>query len=311
MKKAVAVIICVMAIIIAGSAVSYYFFPGIIVKSFFMYNRLSAGLWRHEIQVDDHRWTYLEKGSGDVIIFLHGYGDSKEGWGAFPAVFTDRYRVIIPDLPGFGENFRISTDSYRVPDQARRLDRFTEILGVRSFHLCGESMGGTIAAYYATVHPDKVKSLMIMGAPGLRPAKKSEAMLAYEKDKTEGLYYKTEKGFHQLMEWAFDKPPQFPKPFVAYFVETAKARYSFNRKVFEDIYNYDFTILENRLPKISAPVLIIWGNNDRIIHPSTGEAIHRGLKESRYKVLNGGHMIYADDPVNTIQAYRDFLKPVK
>ncbi len=310
MRKVLIGLLSTLVIIIAGSAVTYFFFPVIIVKSFFIYSRLSAGLSRHEIQVDDHRWAYLESGRGDAVIFLHGFGDSKEGWGAFPAAFADRYRVIIPDLPGFGENSGIPSDSYRVPVQAKRLDRFVETIGLRSFHLCGESMGGTIAAYYATVHPDKVKSLLIMGAPGLRPAAKTEAMLAYEKDKTEGLYFKTEKGFNQLMEWAFAKPPQFPKPFVAYFVETSRVRYSFNRKVFEELYNNDFTILENRLTKISSPVLIIWGNNDRIIHPSTGEAIHRGLKKSRFEILNGGHMIYADDPVNTIKVYRDFLKSV-
>ncbi len=311
MKKALIIIICVVGIILGGCAASYYFFPGIIVKSFFIYNRLSAGLSRHEIKVDDHQWAYFAGVTGDVIVFLNGFGDSKEGWGAFPAPFMDSYRVIIPDLPGFGENSRVLSDSYRVPDQAKRLDRFVETIGLRSFHLCGESLGGTIAAYYATVYPDKVKSIMVMGSPGLRQAAKTDAMRAYEKDKTEGLYYKTEKGFHQLMGWAFAKPPQFPRPFVDYFVETARERYSFNKKMFDDLYKTDFTIMENRLLKITAPVLIIWGNNDRIIHISTGEAYHKGIKNSRLEILNGGHMIYADEPEKTIKVYRDFLKNLK
>jgi abhydrolase domain-containing protein 6 len=308
MKKTLGGLICALGVIVAGGIMCYFFFPGVIVQTAITVARCSAGLSRQEIQVDDHRWVYVEGGKGEVLLFLHGYGDSKEGWGEFPSAFKDRYRVIIPDLPGFGENSRVQADTYDISNQAKWLDHFVTAIGIKSFHLVGMSMGGGLAAYYAGEHPEKVKSLMIMGPLGVVSVQPSVAWLEYEKDKTGCLCWRTEKEFHRTMGWAFDHPPQMPMIFVDYAIDQGRRHYDFNKKIFNELVVKDRRILENRLSKIMAPTLILWGKNDRILHVSSGEIFRRGIKNSRLEILDCGHMVYLDEPVRTIEFYKDFLK---
>jgi abhydrolase domain-containing protein 6 len=308
MKKALIGILCALGIIAGAGLVLYFFFPAVIVKSAVAASRWSAGYSRHEVQVDDHRWVYLDGGKGDVILFLHGYGDSKDGWAGLPPAFMKDHRVVLPDLPGFGENSRVPADAYGIADQAKRLDRFAEAIGIKKFDLVGESMGGAIAAYYAGEHPEKVKSLMIMGPFGVRSDTPSVSWQEYQKDNSKILTYNTEEGFHRVMGWAFDHPPEFPGVFVAFFVSEAKINYDFNKKVWDDLGKGGLGILENRLAKISAPTLILWGKNDRIFHFSTGEKFKRGIRGSRLEILDCGHMVYFDEPAATIRLYKNFLK---
>ncbi len=93
--------------------------------------RWQAGLRRHTIQVDDHGWVYLEGGKGETILFVHGFGMEKDGWGLFPKAFSRAYHLVLPDLPGFGENSRSESVAYDVPSQVKRLNRFAESLGLK------------------------------------------------------------------------------------------------------------------------------------------------------------------------------------
>lgn len=311
MKKALIGVLVALCVVFSAGAILYLFFPGVCLNAIVQAARCFAGVSRHEVQVDDHRWVYLDGGKGEVILFVHGFGANKDFWGDMVSSFSGNYRVIVPDMPGFGENSQVSADNYGVPEQAKRLDRFVNAIGLKSFHLNGYSMGGGIAAWYAGEHPEKVKSLLLLGPFGVRNEKPSEAIISYERDKTEALYFKTEKGFHRMQSWGFDRPPQLPGRFVDYIVEEGGKNYDFQRKVFEDLYKGGLGILENRLGKIAAPTLIIWGNNDKIFLASSAEVFKRGIKNSRVEILNGGHMIIYDKPKKSVSLYRDFLKTLK
>jgi abhydrolase domain-containing protein 6 len=311
MKKALIGLLIAIGVIFSTGVFLYLFFPGVCLNVIVQAARCSAGVSRHEIQVDDHRWVYLDGGKGEVMLFVHGYGANKDFWGDMVKSFSGHYRVIVPDVPGFGENSQVKGDVYDIPSQAKRLDRFVNALGLKTFHLNGYSMGGGIAAWYAGEHPEKIKSLLLLGPFGVRNEKPSEAIVSYEKDKTEALYFKTEKGFRRMQSWGFDRPPQLPGRFVDYIVEEGGKNYDFQRKVFEDLYKGGLGILENRLGTITAPTLIIWGKNDKIFLASSGAVFKRRLKNSRVEILDGGHMIFMDAPVKTISLYRDFLANLK
>lgn len=311
MKKALIGLLIAIGVLFSAGALLYLVFPGTCLGALAQAARCSAGVSRHEIQVDDHRWVYLEGGTGDVMLFIHGYGANKDFWGDMVRAFGGSYRVIVPDVPGFGENSQVEGDLYDIPSQARRLDRFVNALGLASFHLNGYSMGGGIAAWYAGEHPEKVKSLLLLGPFGVRNDGPSEAVAAYEKDKTESLYFRTVKGYHGLQHFAFDRPPQLPGRFIDFIVDEGERNYDFHRKIFEDLWNGGLGVLEPRLGKITAPTLVIWGKNDRIFLASSAAVFKKGIRNSRVEVLDGGHMIFMDAPEKTIGLYRDFLKSIK
>lgn len=308
MKKALIGLGVAVCVAFSAGAFLYFIFPGVCLNAMVHAARCSAGVSRHEDQVDDHRWVYLDGGNGDVILFIHGFGANKDFWGDMVKSFSGSYRVIAPDLPGWGENSKVAMDNYGIPEQAKRLDRFVNAIGIKTFHLNGHSMGGAIAAWYAGEHPEKVKSLLLMGPFGLRNDRQSEPMKVYEEDTTESLYFKTENGFRRMQSWAFDRPPQLPGRFVDYIVEDGKKNYSFNKKIFEDLLKGGHGVLENRLGKITAPTLIIWGRNDKIFLVSSAAVFKRGIKNSRVEVVDAGHVMFMDEPEKTMSLYRNFLK---
>lgn len=111
-----------------------------VVNSALRWEQKLSRLERKTIHVGDHDIVYLEGGQGPTMVMLHGITGDSSNWVRFARHYTDRYRVIIPDLPGFGESSRIDSASYSIPVQSERLGELMRLLGVAQFHLVGNSM---------------------------------------------------------------------------------------------------------------------------------------------------------------------------
>jgi len=295
-------------LLVFSAWVLYYFFPGVVFESATHALRWWAGLERREVGVDDHTWVYLEGGEGETILFIHGFGADKDRWGPFLKGFSGSYRLIVPDLPGFGENSRVPSVSYDIARQVKRLNRFVETIGLAEFHVVGISMGGYVAAYYAGEYPKKVKSLALMDALGVKSRIPSYFWQSYKKDGKVVLLYKTPQEFEEFMSVLFYRPPWVPGRLKAYLSQKGADHYDFRKKVLEDMAKCGLYLLEDRLQRIRAKTLIIWGANDRILHVSSVEKFEKGLTNSRTVIIDRcGHVPYFEKPGETKRAYGDFL----
>lgn len=301
------ILIAVILLVLSGSVI-YYFFPGVVFESGTQALRWWAGLERHEVRVDDHTWVYLEGGKGDPILFIHGFGADKDRWGTFLKGFSGSYRLVVPDLPGFGENSGIDSASYDIKSQVKRLNRFVEKIGLAQFHLVGISMGGYIGAYYAGEYPEKVKSLALMNSAGVRSRIPSYFWQSYKKYGKVFLLYKNPQEFDEFMSVLFYRPPWVPGRLKSYLAKKSADRHEFRKKVLEDMARGGLNLLEDRLQRIRAETLIIWGANDRIMHVSSVEKFEKGLKNSRTVIIDKcGHVPYFEKPGETRRAYEDFM----
>jgi abhydrolase domain-containing protein 6 len=307
MKRAIRIAALCCAALVVVAALVYFLFPGAVIGAATQAARWSAGVSRAEIQVDDHTWVYLEGGKGEVVLFVHGFGENKDMWYNFPAAFSARYRIVVPDLPGFGENSKLAGRNYGIAEQAARLDRFAGAIGLKKFHLVGSSMGGGIAGYYAGAYPEKVVSLTLIGAFGVMADRKSEAMLMREKDRTVTLAVKKPGDFDRNMHLAYDDPPQMPSHIRNYLMPIFISQAEFEAKIFEDMWAGGLGILENRLAKITAPTLIMWGKNDRIFDVSSAEKFRKGIKNCRVVIMDAGHVVHNDQPEKAAETCLAFL----
>jgi pimeloyl-ACP methyl ester carboxylesterase len=270
--------------------------------------RWHGGLSRHTLQVDDHRWVYLEGGKGDTILFVHGFGMEKDGWGLFPKAFTGSYRLFLPDLPGFGENSRLESALYDVASQVKRLNRFAESLGLDRFHLAGSSLGGYIAGFYASEYPEKVKSLALFNPAGVNSPVQDDMWRRYAETGEIALVYRTKEGFEDILRLLFYRPPPVPGALKTYFAELGASNYAFYRKVLRDLEQGGRYQLDARLPCVEARTLVVWGANDRILHVSGAEIFRKGLKDVKVVILDDcGHAPFFEKRKETIKAYQDFL----
>ena len=258
------------------------------------FERFSAGLKRRAIQVGDHRVVYSEGGKGEPVVLVHGFGASADSWNRFAARLTKRYRVIAPDLPGWGASTRLETESYSYPKQVERLHQFLAQLGLRRVHLVGHSMGGFIASAYAAQYPDQIITLTLMAPHGVVEPQPSDLALSVAKGDN-WLVADSPQAFNRLLNNVFAKRPYIPGPVLRYLAKRTIQGSAKSAKIFAEMQTND-PPLEERLPRIKAPTLVIWGDQDRVLHVSSVDVFKQGIRSSEVLLLRGcGHMPMAEN----------------
>lgn len=278
-----------------------------LVNTFVGYERSKSGLEKKKIQVDNFEIAYLEGGEGETILLLHGFAGDKEHWTRFARSLTGKYRVIAPDSPPAGESSKIETEDYSILSQTKRLHNFASKLGLKKYHIVGNSMGGSIAGIYTTEYPDEVLTLGLFNSAGVKspnPSKLSEK-LAQGKNP---LIVSNEEEFDGLMKFSFVNPPYIPGFFKSEVMRKSAANKKFNEKAFSDIQK-DIYLLESRLSKINAKTLILWGESDNIIDVSSVEVFKKGIKNNKVVILEKcGHAPMIELPEESAKHYLEFIK---
>lgn len=121
------------------------------------------------LQVSDFNLHFLEAGAGPPLLLLHGLGGSNEDWEFQVPAFARHFRVIAPDLRGFGRSTR-GRRRAGVPRLAEDVRELLRHLGIERFHLIGHSMGGAVSLQLALEMPAAVERLVIANSvPTFRP----------------------------------------------------------------------------------------------------------------------------------------------
>jgi abhydrolase domain-containing protein 6 len=268
--------------------------------------RFSAGFRRRSIQVDDHRVVYSDGGSGEPVVLLHGFGASADNWNRFAGRLTKRHRVIAPDLPGWGQSTRIDSASYAYPQQVERLHQFLGALSLRRVHLVGHSMGGFIASAYAARYPEEVITLGLIAPHGVAEPQPSELTLSVAAGDN-WLVATTVPEFDRLLNKVFAKRPYLPKSVFRLLANHAIRNSAKSARIFAEMQSNDPT-LQERLPRIKAPALIIWGGQDRVLHVSCADIFRQGIKNSELLVIPGsGHMPLVENARECATAWLAFV----
>jgi abhydrolase domain-containing protein 6 len=281
-----------------------FLFPETLFKLAVKVERHSAGLVKKEIQVDDHKIVYLEGGKGQTVLLLQGFGANKDNWTRFAKYLTGDYHVVIPDIPGFGESSQTRKASYDAENELKRIDRFTEELKLVRFHLAGNSIGGMFAAMYGARYPQKVSTLALFAPGDVKSPKMSELAILLQKG-TNSLLAGSTEDFDKLIKLCFVKPPFMPSQFKKVLAADAIAHSDFNKKILDDMkWNHTGgmpspmeTFLEPYLPQIKAPVLIIWGDTDKILDVGGVAVLEKNLKNYKTIIMkNTGHIPMMENP---------------
>jgi abhydrolase domain-containing protein 6 len=279
-----------------------------VVDSALQLEQKVSRLERKTIKVGDHDIVYLEGGKGPTILMLHGITADSGNWTRFARHFTDKYHVVIPDLPGFGDSSRIQSASYSIPAQSERVHQLMQALGVQQFHLVGNSMGGYIGAYYAAHYPQQVLTLGLFDAAGVDSPNKTTFM----KELLNGnnlMLPKDREDFNRVLKLVMEDPPFIPGMARDVLADKALAHREFNRKVFAELQQQQLD-LAPYLPKITAPTLLLWGDQDRVIDISSIEVFQRNLTAAKTSVSilpNIGHLPMLEQPGETAKRYSAFL----
>jgi abhydrolase domain-containing protein 6 len=300
-------IIAALLIVVGGG--SYVFAPQWLMQANTMREAMNAQLEKHSVQAGDTQWVYYEGGQGPTIVLLHGFAARKEVWLKVAPMLTAHFRVVIPDLPGWGESSRVPNASYNIDNQAARLNDFVQTLHLQHALFVGHSMGGAIAGVYAAEHPQDVAELALIDSFGLKFKENDFAKEAMSgKDP---FIYDDRAGFLRATSLAFEHVPNIPGRFIDVFVKDNIKNRAFIESTFNELReDSQVNALQSRLDKLTMPTLGMWCHDDKIIDVSALDSLRNGLTHApaiSTSVLNGcNHMPQMEKPQEFSQVLTSF-----
>ncbi len=315
MKRFALGLTVVLLLVLSPLAVAYYSLPHHFTQPLLDVNRTLSGLSEKTVTVGPHAVHYLDGGvaaaGNEPLVLLHGIFAEKDHWVDFARPLTGRYRVIAPDLPGFGESGRLPDQTYDYATQTERLKDLLDALGVRRVHLAGNSMGGTIAALFAIAHPERVASVALIGAPhGIRSPQPSRMDGLIDAGKAP-LIARDKAEFAQMMDLVFAKQPFLPYPILQASEHAALQNADSNMRLWNAQLK-DRYLLDGRISALEQPTLVLWGAQDQVFDASGAELLRSRLQNTRIEVLPGvGHLPMMEAPSDTAQAYGRFLDTLR
>jgi len=272
--------------------------------------RSSAGLEPATVEVGNLDIAYLRNQQavdGDTIVMVHGFGANKDNWTRMAGYLTDDFNVYAIDLPGHGGSSKPLDIGYRLEDQAGYLARILEALSIGEAHIMGNSMGGAISALYAANHADRVKSLVLFDPAGI--LEYPSPLVDLVSDGNNPLIPKQPGDFERLMDFALEEEPFVPWPILSVMEDRAIANQKVNEVIFAAIRDAGFEAdFRNAIARIKAPVLIIWGRQDRVINYRNGEVFAQAIPDARLEVMEGiGHGPMIEAPEASAELFLEFI----
>jgi pimeloyl-ACP methyl ester carboxylesterase len=242
-----------------------------------------------------------EAGSGPPLLYLHGAEGPRAGWPPALATLAERFRVIAPDLPGFGQ----SSGGERMEDLLDLtiyLQDLLDALGLERAHILGHDLGGMAAAELAAAADRRVGALVLVAPLGLwvdddpildifATPRDVLAPLAWHELSSEGAV-------------AVLSPPETDE-------EAAQARLDLTRNLASAtrfIWPIPDRGLKRRIHRVTAPTLLIWGASDGVVPPSYGPRWQTLLpRASLVTIPSAGHEPMLEQPQAFAEAVLPFL----
>ena len=255
------------------------------------------------IQVDGNKIRYLESGdSKNILVLVHGLGASAERWNNVIPHFAKYYHVIVPDLIGFGYSDKPIVD-YTPDFFSTFLGKFFDTLKIKRPNVIGSSLGGQIAAEYASAHPDNIEKLILVSPSGVMK-QSTPALDAY----IMAALYPNEQSAKNAFEMMESSGNRVDDRIVRGFVERMQlpnAKLAFMSTVL-GLKNSE--AVTPKLHTINSPTLIIWGSKDPVIPIQYAESFASSIKDCRFYRMDGcGHTPYVQDPETFSSIVLDFL----
>jgi len=264
-----------------------------------------SGLKEKTIDVNGRHISYLTGGKGDPLLLLHGFAGGKEHWVWVTKYLGDYFRIIAPDLPGCGSSTSDANLNYSVEEQVKRVYAFSQALGLKSFHIGGNSMGGNIAGVFAARYPEATISLWLLSPGGVDSAQPSERDILMEKGENI-LVAKTAESFERTYNFCFVNPPKMPGFIKKYLAENTAVGSELVEKIYNDLAKQP-TPLESALNKLTIPTLILWGDQDRLTHVSGASILESLMPNAKAIVMNNiGHIPMMENPELSAKYYLEF-----
>lgn len=257
-----------------------------------------------KVSIGPREIQVTELGRGPVVMLLHGGGPGASGWSNYSrnaGPLAQHFRVIVPDMPGYGGSTKGIDRSDPFGDLAGAMLGLLDALGIQRAHVVGNSLGGACALRMALDRPARIARLVLMGPGGvnmsrMEPTEGLKRLLGYyagegptlEKLRAfilKDLVHDAEQVPASLIEERFkasiDPAVMANPPLIGPIKDPAKV---------------DF-LLDPRLAALQVPTLVLWGTEDKVNPPACATMLQQHLPVcDLYLFGRTGHWVQWERP---------------
>ncbi|MDF3077047.1 MAG: Alpha/beta hydrolase [Sphingobacteriaceae bacterium] len=245
---------------------------------------------------EENGFKYIDQGKGDVLLLLHGLMGALSNWEHVVEEFAPNYRVIIPMLP----LYELPLLTTGVKSLAKWVHKFIKFKKLEQVTLLGNSLGGHVGLVLTLSHPEDVKAMVLTGSSGLY-----ENAFGGSFPRRESYEFIREK-----VAFTFYDPAIATKELVDDVFETVNDR----NRVLRILTIAKSAIRHNMakdLYKITIPVCLIWGRDDKVTPPDVGVEFHKLLPNSELNWVDKcGHAPMMEQPAEFNKYVSRFLDRV-
>lgn len=279
-------------------------------------NGLLSELDERFADLKDVRLRYYVGGEGPPLVLVHGLSGAATNWVAMVPRLVERFRVLVPDLPGHGGSSPLpaaeSLDPY-----GNRLAELAEREGMLPAAFVGHSFGGLVALRTALLRPDDVSALVLVSAAGISTAtRRVERLLAISSFVRPGRLYSRFQAkvarspalkYLVFGYWGASDPPSLTAEVVAGLL-AGPALHTDTRTAGRVLVKDDPRI---DLGRLQCPTLVLWGARDNQVPLADGFEYARRLGGQLRVVADCGHLIIGERPTACVDAIEDFLDRIR
>lgn len=215
--------------------------------------------------IEDNGFKYVEAGKGETLVLLHGLMGELSNWEPVIDYFKDHYHILVPILP----IYELPILTLGVKSLSKYLHRFVKYKKLGQVVLIGNSLGGHVGLVFTAAHQEYVKALVLTGSSGLYenafggsfPRRES---YDYIKEKVEFTFYDPATATKELVDEVFKTVNERSK--VIRILALAKSAIRHN--------------MSKELSRITIPVSLIWGKQDKVTPPEVADEFHQLLPNS-------------------------------
>lgn len=232
---------------------------------------------------------YAERGirGRQTILFLHGYADSWHSFGRVFAALPRKYPALAPDLRGHGDSDK-PAPPYTLEVFTEDLLQFMNALELETVDLVGHSMGSLVAQSFAARHPERVGKLVLISSAA---SMLDNSILNQIKPSIEALRDPVDRKF--VVEFQTPSSP-IPEAFMQDLIsESLKVPAHVWKGVLAGLLRVDN---RSALPCITAPTLVLWGNEDSIFTRKDQDDLLERISDSRFIEYTAGHALHWEKP---------------
>ncbi|MGH9971227.1 MAG: alpha/beta fold hydrolase [Pyrinomonadaceae bacterium] len=270
------------------------------------------------VEVDGVRVHFQEAGNRNAppILLIHGFASSTLVWSkVFLEIADAGFRVIAPDLLGYGYSAKPRKFDYTIGSQAWMITGLLDRLGLKQATLVGSSYGGAVAATVALDYPERVKRLVLVGAVTNNEPTKYMLMRLFGSPFLGEILSPFVVGSRRLLRsrmkrvydrhsWVLDERRVEARHLPLRAAATQRA-------IIRTVRRWDAERISRDAHLISRPTLLIWGDNDPEVPLHNGERLQEAIKGSRLIIFRQcGHLPHEEFPRAFIEVISEFCSAV-